>query len=714
MTLRTVLLFSLAAVWVCVGGISVVNADGLSVVNVGNSHSHPLRLLIPLSAQLGHTGFKEGTINILGASLGWIWDHDTQDKWSETLAAANKWDAITLLSWDDKDSEYAPKFAAEAYKGNPQCQVYIYVIWPDANMSFDTPAPVRTEAHGEAVAAAVATAFPTAPKPRVIPTSLLIRELGHLADMGELPGVANRFALFSDGGHLSQFGQYAVNVMICSMLYGESPKNYPSDIFRTEAWGQVRGTYESVTVPDDTAVVIKRTAWDILQTYPPAGMKPGLVIANRRLDVAIAGQPYHSELKALNATEPCHWSLTQGTLPKGFSLAETGVISGQSRADGQYPITITLSTGQQTLERQFVLNLNKDLPPYLPDVPLPTVSLDSYIFQPIKVVGGVRTINWSLSKGTLPYGIMLSPAGILVGTAGEDGTFTFTIKAEDSYPAGARAVEKEFSWVIGAKSPLSMPVKYVITSGYDYAQVKQQPNANDWKTILNDSVIKIEGKLDEPYWNFNQSIEKTVQGTPTKKATFSAIWTANCTGYTIPGHPLPVGRFGVGETPGRVWSLGGSDVVLAIKILDGPNGKTPKDGVHVFIDGRHDGKLIYGADDLHFFIPRTFMDIKHSNGWAPMVSGLKPLWFSKVAVAEIDGGYTVELSLGSPNFTGDGQWLSLGARGVYGLDIAVDEGTDGAISQQVWRGDANDAKDTSHFGTIVLTGLPALVTPPAK
>jgi hypothetical protein len=95
-----------------------------------------------------------------------------------------------------------------------------------------------------------------------------------------------------------------------------------------------------------------------------------------------------------------------------------------------------------------------------------------------------------------------------------------------------------------------------------------------------------------------------------------------------------------------------------------------------------------------------------------MVRGLKPAWFSKVAVAEIQGGYTMEISLGSPNFMGDGQWLTLGAGSVYGLDIAVDEGEESHVSQQVWRGDANDAEDTSPFGTMVLTGQPAGQTPP--
>ena len=41
------------------------------------------------------------------------------------------------------------------------------------------------------------------------------------------------------------------------------------------------------------------------KTYPRAGMTPGLVITNRRLEPVIAGQPYKVELKALHAAGPC-------------------------------------------------------------------------------------------------------------------------------------------------------------------------------------------------------------------------------------------------------------------------------------------------------------------------------------------------------------------------------------------------------------------------
>ena len=124
----------------------------------------------------------------------------------------------------------------------------------------------------------------------------------------------------------------------------------------------------------------------------------------------------------------------------------------------------------------------------------------------------------------------------------------------------------------------------------------------------------------------------------------------------------------------------GCDLILAVKVLDGPKGKTPKDGIHIFIDGNHNGSAIYSGDDTHFFVPRN-----HKGGWAQSLRG-KVNWFTDARVQEIEGGYTMEIRLGGNNyFGGEGNWLTFGAKGVYGFDVAVDEGDDEGISQQVWR-----------------------------
>lgn len=401
-------------------------------------------------------------------------------------------------------------------------------------------------------------------------------------------------------------------------------------------------------------------------------MKPTLVIANRRLEPVLAGRPYKAGLTALHAAGPCAWSVIQGALPQGLSLTSGGVLAGQSAAIGKYPVVIQLADAKGRCERPLVVEVNQDKPPVIPDQPLESVSLDRHVLRPLKVDGGVGHITWSVGGGTLPHGVRLSPDGMLVGSPGEEGEFTFTIKAQDAFPGGPRSAEKSFTWKIGPAAPETLLVKSVAVTG--------KPD---------DKTVVLDGKLDEPFWKLDQVIGKKVQGTPTKKATFGAVWTG------VPRN-------------GPKKSLDGREVILAFKVLDGPKGKTPKDGVHVFIDGNHNRSVVYSGDDTHFFIPRN-----HKGGWAQSLRG-KVNWFTKASVQEIEGGYTLEISLGGGNyFGGEGNWVKFGAQGVYGFDVAVDEGDDKEISRQVWRGDANDPEDTSHFGTLVLVETPA-VAPQSK
>ena len=685
---------------------------GLNVLIIGHSLTHDLRALSFFAPEIGHPDHQQTQYTILGAGVRYHYEHMTDELREKYFGSGVKLDALIMSARDvNSDEDFAPKFAAEAFKGNPKCQVFIYGNWPTPGENLEKPTPGRTEAHIEKVGAAVDKAFPEAPKTRMMPCSLVFRELGRLADRGELPGVTSHYQLYSDGDHPSKVAAYAINLLVMCMLYNEPPWKYPTDIYAKTRTGNRIEDYRNIRVPEETAVVIKRVVWDVLQTYPPDGMPVSLVIADRHLEPVIAGQPYKAELKALNATGPCAWSITKGNLPKGLSLSKQGVISGKSTETGNHPVTITLTDGRKSFERDLVMSLNNDVLPAIPEQPLASVSLDEYVQHPLKAAGGVGAMTWSLSGGQLPHGIMLAPAGMLVGTPGEAGVFTFKIKAEDSYPTGSRAAEREFQWKIGPARPDTLQVKYVVAAGTDVTHLPDIHVDEDIKKfgIPAGSVIKIDGNLDEPFWKLDQPIEKKVKGTPTKKAVFAAVWTATSDGNGDPKTIQP-GKLYVGTTPGRAWKLTGNDLVLAIKVLDGPKGKTPKDGVHVFIDGNHDKTLIYSSDDTHFFIPRD-----HKGGNAQTLCG-KVNWFSDAKVQEIEGGYVMEIKLGGNNyFGGAGNWLSFGFKGVYGLDLAVDEGEEGNISQQVWRGDAKDDTDTSHFGTIVLSDQPAVAPEqPAK
>jgi len=656
-----------------------VKTKGVNVLIIGHSLTHNLEALKMFAPGVGHSKHKQMLYSHLGAGIAYHYQTET-NRWPPVswrkryFAPDKKWDALIMSARDahwkgpqevSSDEEYAPKFAAEAFKTNPQCQIFIYGNWPTPSESFEKPSFGRTEAHIERVGAAVDKAFPNAPRTRMMPCSLVIRELGRMAERGELPGVTSHFELFSDGDHPSAVAAYAVNALVMSMLYGEPPWNYPSDIYAKGPKGKRQSNARNIQVPEETAAVIKRVVWDILQTYPPAGMPPSLVIANRHLEPVIAGQSYKAELKALNAAGRCAWSIVKGTLPQGLSLSREGVLAGKSAAVGDHPLTIQLTDGKNSSERPLVLTVDQDTPPSIPSQPLRTAALDQYIMQPLKVQGGVGRITWSVSGGNLPYGIMLAPAGALVGSPGESGAFTFTIKAGDSFPGGPRSTERELTWTIGPATPETLGVRPLAVTG--------KPD---------DRTVVVDGKLDEPFWTRGQKIARKVKGTPTKQASFDAVWTYRRRGDR---------------------KVFGEKLILAFRVLDGPKGKTPRDGIHIFMDGNHDRTLIYSGDDTHFFVPRD-----HKGGWAQSLRG-KVNWFSNARVQEIEGGYTMEISLGGNNyFGGEGNWLRFGPKGVYGLDVAVDEGDDNEVSQQVWRGDANDAEDTSHFGTIVLTGQSAV------
>ena len=138
---------------------------------------------------------------------------------------------------------------------------------------------------------------------------------------------------------------------------------------------------------------------------------------------------------------------------------------------------------------------------------------------------------------------------------------------------------------------------------------------------------------------------------------------------------------------------------MAVKVTDGPAGKTPRDAVHLYLDGRHDRGVTYDTDDLHLAVPRR--------GNPTFVRSHTPWWFLESKVSEAKGGYVVEIKIGSAYFLGKGIATAFRTGGVYGFDLAVDEG-DKVVHRQTWRGNQRIDEDTSSFGTIVLTETGAI------
>ena len=623
----------------------------MRVVHVGNSHSHSMYPIEYLAHDLGYQHVV-GKANILGAPLRLIWEYPEESLWPEVLHANNSWDVITLQG-GRPSGEHAVKFMNEVYKGNPACEALIYTVWPNSYSDWNNLSPKNSESNSEKVAAALKEAFPDKPTPRVIPSSLLIRELGFMADQGDLPGVPNRFAMTSDGGHLSKVGMYAIDMLVCAMLYRESPLPYPSVYGESNEDGTLsKEWYGSVDIPEETASLIREMAWNILLTYPPAGMATHLVITDRHLPTVLARRSYKTQLHALNVETSGTWSVSAGTLPDGLSLSSDGVLSGKTIQMGVFPVTIRVMDDQGCFEKILKVRVSRDRPPEIEDIDLKPVPLDTRVFHELEADDGVVPLTWDLMAGKLPFGMQLTSAGILVGTPGEEGMFKCTVRVTDSHPKGRRSAHQTFRWKIEPVSTKTLNISSVI-----------QPRKAE-----KSSIFRLDGILDEPQWNLEQRIRRNVVGDSDVKAVFDAFW--------------------LGDKKGK-----GNDLCVAVKVLHGAGGKTPKDAVHIFMDGRHNRETMYNQDDTHIRIPRE--------GEVELIRALTPEWFMDRKVVETEDGYVVEIRIGAAFFQGKGITVPFAAKAVYGFDIAVEDG-DEVLRRKTWRGDENADRDTSSFGSILL------------
>jgi hypothetical protein len=83
-------------------------------------------------------------------------------------------------------------------------------------------------------------------------------------------------------------------------------------------------------------------------------------------------------------------------------------------------------------------------PPALPD----GLYGSPYANQTLTVTGGMAPYTFSVSAGHLPAGMSLSKDGILSGTPGTAGVYTFTVKAKDKSPGGGHTGTKEYTLTV--------------------------------------------------------------------------------------------------------------------------------------------------------------------------------------------------------------------------------------------------------------------------
>ena len=117
-----------------------------------------------------------------------------------------------------------------------------------------------------------------------------------------------------------------------------------------------------------------------------------------------------------------------GTLPPGVTLSAAGLLAGTPTTAGAYAFTVQVQ--DQAAQVSNVLVTVAVHPPLVLSGTPPIARQGQPYSFPFTATG-VGTITFSVSAGSAPSGLTLSPAGVLSGTPSAAGVFSFTVQATD-------------------------------------------------------------------------------------------------------------------------------------------------------------------------------------------------------------------------------------------------------------------------------------------
>jgi hypothetical protein len=214
----------------------------------------------------------------------------------------------------------------------------------------------------------------------------------------------------------------------------------PGNLSLDTATGAISGTPTTAATTTHTFTVRDSSApsQTVDQTLSLT-FKPPLAITTTSLPDAGIAAAYNEPIETVGGIGPLTFSIVQpgtGTLPSTLSLnPATGVISGTPTAPaGTFPFTVRVADpGGQQDTKDLSVRVTPTTPPVITTTSLPGGRTGQPYNQRVRTTGGIGTLAWSVSAGSLPSGLTLDPtAGTISGSPTSGGTFNFTLTVTDS------------------------------------------------------------------------------------------------------------------------------------------------------------------------------------------------------------------------------------------------------------------------------------------
>jgi hypothetical protein len=186
---------------------------------------------------------KFGRHMIPGAPLQWLWDHRNEGfrapdakKSADEILKNNKWDALILQPFGrspENSIEYGAKYAAAAYTGNPECQVFVFANYPDIGKQQEkkdqweqrwlSDTDTKGRANFQKVANGISAQFPDKKPVKVIPVGEVMYRMHLRMKDGKVQGLQHIADLYADGVHLKAEGKYLEAVTHYAVVFQDDP-----------------------------------------------------------------------------------------------------------------------------------------------------------------------------------------------------------------------------------------------------------------------------------------------------------------------------------------------------------------------------------------------------------------------------------------------------------------------------------------------------------